>query len=116
MPDRSDQNRYAENPGDRPTARASCYHEGMPKRSRKVLSDPDVAALDAVERSTADEAVIQAEIESGAEAAAKDPAAVALGRKGGLKGGPARKAALRAAQRQTAARKAAAARWNKKPR
>ena len=41
----------------------------------------------------------------------KDPAAVALGRKGGLKGGKARAASLTAKQRQASAKKAAAARW-----
>jgi hypothetical protein len=42
----------------------------------------------------------------------KDPAAVALGRKGGLKGGLARKNALTAVQRKEIAQKAAQARWN----
>jgi hypothetical protein len=41
----------------------------------------------------------------------KDPAAVALGRRGGLKGGPARAAKLSPRQRSIAARKAAKARW-----
>lgn len=41
----------------------------------------------------------------------KNPAAVMLGRLGGLKGGPARAAALSKAQRQAIGRKAAAARW-----
>ena len=41
----------------------------------------------------------------------KDPAAVALGRKGGLKGGRARAAALTPAQRSEIAKKAARARW-----
>lgn len=40
-------------------------------------------------------------------------AAAALGRKGGLKGGPARKAALTQDQRTEIAKKAAAARWGK---
>jgi hypothetical protein len=43
----------------------------------------------------------------------KDPAAVALGRKGGKKGGRARAAKLSAAERSEAARKAARARWNR---
>ncbi|MFO0852690.1 MAG: hypothetical protein U0871_29630 [Gemmataceae bacterium] len=46
--------------------------------------------------------------------AGKDPAAVALGRKGGLKGGKARAAKMTKAQRSAAAKKAAAARWGKK--
>lgn len=43
----------------------------------------------------------------------KDPAAVALGRKGGLKGGKARAAVLSAAKRKQIAKSAAAARWNR---
>jgi hypothetical protein len=46
--------------------------------------------------------------------AKKNPAAVALGRLGGLKGGPARTASMTPAQRKSAARKAAQARWSKK--
>jgi hypothetical protein len=44
----------------------------------------------------------------------KNPAAVALGRLGGLKGGPARTASMTPAQRKAAALKAALARWSKK--
>lgn len=43
----------------------------------------------------------------------KNPAAVALGRQGGLKGGAARAKALTDAQRKEAAQKAAQARWSK---
>lgn len=45
----------------------------------------------------------------------KNPAAVALGRKGGLKGGKARAKALSPAKRAQIARKAAKARWKSKP-
>lgn len=45
--------------------------------------------------------------------AGKDPAAVALGRKGGLKGGRARAESMTDDQRSEQARKAAAARWAK---
>ena len=45
----------------------------------------------------------------------KNPAAVALGRKGGLKGGKARAAALSPAQRSEIAKKAAQKRWGTKP-
>ncbi|MEO5926320.1 MAG: hypothetical protein ABIR70_21035 [Bryobacteraceae bacterium] len=45
---------------------------------------------------------------------AKNPAAVALGRLGGLKGGLARAAALTAKERSKIAAKAAKARWDKK--
>ncbi len=44
----------------------------------------------------------------------KDPAAVALGRKGGLKGGHARAAKMTPEERKASAQKAAAARWGKK--
>jgi hypothetical protein len=43
----------------------------------------------------------------------KDPAAVALGRKGGLKGGKKRAENMTKAERVTAARDAARARWEK---
>ncbi len=45
----------------------------------------------------------------------KDPAAVALGRKGGLKGGKARAANMTKEERSEAAKKAAQARWGKEP-
>lgn len=43
----------------------------------------------------------------------KNPAAVALGRLGGLKGGKARAKSLTAAKRKAIAKKAAASRWKK---
>lgn len=46
--------------------------------------------------------------------AAKNPAAVALGRLGGKKGGPARAAALSPRKRKLIAKKAAETRWGKK--
>lgn len=45
----------------------------------------------------------------------KNPAAVALGRKGGKKGGPARAASMTAEERAASARKAALARWKERP-
>ena len=44
----------------------------------------------------------------------KDPAAVALGRRGGLKGGKARAAAMTVQERKASALKAARARWAKR--
>jgi hypothetical protein len=44
----------------------------------------------------------------------KNPAAVALGRLGGLKGGKARAKTLSPAKRKAIAKKAAASRWGKK--
>jgi hypothetical protein len=49
----------------------------------------------------------------GQAAKRKDPAAVALGRKGGKKGGPARAAKLTPRQRSESARRAVQARWTK---
>lgn len=46
------------------------------------------------------------------ERPAKNPAAVALGRLGGLKGGPARKKKLSAKRRSEIARNAAQTRWH----
>ena len=43
----------------------------------------------------------------------KNPYAVALGRRGGKKGGPARAAAMTAEERSESARKAVQARWAK---
>jgi hypothetical protein len=51
----------------------------MPKRSRKPKSDPNVAARSAL-----------LQLIAKAEADGRDPLAVALGRRGGLKGGKAR--------------------------
>ncbi|HJU39000.1 MAG TPA: hypothetical protein VJ724_05455 [Tahibacter sp.] len=45
----------------------------------------------------------------------KDPAAVALGRKGGLKGGKARAESMTPERRREIAAKAAAKRWKKEP-
>lgn len=45
----------------------------------------------------------------------KDPAAVSLGRRGGLKGGQARAEKLTAEQRSEIARRAAEARWGHAP-
>jgi hypothetical protein len=46
------------------------------------------------------------------EQPAKNPAAVELGRRGGLKGGKARAASMTKKQRVASAKKAAAARWH----
>ena len=48
------------------------------------------------------------------ESEGKDPAAVALGRKGGLKGGHARAAGMTPQERSESARKAAETRWKAK--
>ena len=53
-------------------------------------------------------------IATGSDVPNKNPNAVALGRLGGLKGGPARTAKLDPERRQQIASKAARARWDKK--
>ena len=64
---------------------------------------------------TYDPAAVPVEPQTPAEPErAKDPAAVALGRKGGLVGGKARFAGLSAEQRSEIARAAARARWDTK--
>jgi hypothetical protein len=80
----------------------------MPKRSRKKLDFNEMA------RKIVDQATADKPVEPAAKPeTAKDPAAVALGRKGGLKGGQARAANMTAAQRSASAKKAAAKRWGK---
>lgn len=76
----------------------------MRKRLRKPPSDPSLAAKSILDQVTAERA----------EAPDKDPAAVALGRRGGLKGGKARADSLTPEQRKESAQKAAKARWGKK--
>jgi hypothetical protein len=77
----------------------------MPDRSRKRPRDPNELARQIVDEATG-------EAERFDPDAGKDPAAVALGRKGGLKGGKARAAKMTAEERREAARKAARARWS----
>lgn len=79
----------------------------MPKRSsNKRGKDINVLASQIVEEATG-EAV------SKPEDSTKNPAAVALGRLGGLKGGKARAEKLTPEQRKEIAKKAAQARWSK---
>ncbi len=74
----------------------------MPKRSskKKQPSDINIIASQIVGAATEEPARV------------KNPAAVALGRLGGLKGGAARAKKLSARKRKAIARKAALARWN----
>ena len=71
----------------------------MPKRSSKAPQDVNVLAASIVQEATSE---------------GKNPAAVALGRLGGLKGGKARAAKMTPEERSEAARKAAQARWGKR--
>ena len=81
----------------------------MPNRSSKRRpADLNQLAASIVADATADEPT------AGQPAAPeKDPAAVSLGRRGGLKGGKARAAKLSPEQRKEIAQRAAAARWSK---
>jgi hypothetical protein len=78
----------------------------MPDRSRKRPRDLNSLAASIVGDATDENP--QPEPDDG-----KDPAAVALGRKGGLKGGKARAAKLTPEQRSAAAKKAAESRWSR---
>ena len=78
----------------------------MPDRSRKRPRDVNELAKQLVAEATGEAPLV--DLNEG-----KDPAAVALGRKGGLKGGKARAAKMTAEERSEAARKAASARWGK---
>lgn len=80
----------------------------MPKRSSKQKDTQQLA------RSVLDQIAPDAEPTPEPEKPEKNPAAVALGRLGGLKGGKARAESLTAKKRSEIAKKAAAARWSKK--
>ena len=77
----------------------------MPKRSSKkgTPRDPNKLAAFIVEQATSEPAE---------PSSAKNPAAVALGRLGGKKGGLARARKLTAVERSDIARKAAQMRWH----
>lgn len=78
----------------------------MPNRSRKPKSaDLNRRAFEIVQLATGEAPAD--------EPPTKNPAAVALGRLGGVKGGKARAAKMTAHERREAARKAANSRWGK---
>lgn len=79
---------------------------GMPDRSRKRLRDVNELAAQIVNEATGEAPPFDPD-------EGKDPAAVALGRKGGLKGGMARAAKMTPEERSEAARRAAQARWKR---
>jgi len=76
----------------------------MPERPRKRPADLNRLAASIVEDSTSEEPATEPLPE-------KNPAAVELGRRGGLKGGKARAERMTAEERQESARRAARARW-----
>ena len=78
----------------------------MPDRSRKRPRDVNELARRLVDEATGDAPKFDPN-------EGKDPAAVALGRTGGLKGGKARAAKMTPDERSAAAKRAAAARWAK---
>jgi len=82
----------------------------MPDRSRKLLRDPNQLAAQIVGPATGETPAAAPEPDT----QGKNPAAVALGRLGGLKGGKARADSLSAKERSDIARKAAQARYGKK--
>jgi hypothetical protein len=77
----------------------------MPKRSSKKKMDMNELAKSIVD------SAVETESQDKAVEKNKNPAAVTLGRLGGLKGGKARAAKLTKAQRSEIARKAARKRW-----
>lgn len=79
----------------------------MPKRSSKS-KDVNQLATSILEAATGEPATLTPK-------GTKNPAAVALGRLGGLKGGKARAESLTKAKRAQIAKRAAAARWKKVP-
>lgn len=86
------------------------YAEGMKKK--KPSTDVNVTAFQILQAATGEPA-IDSPKKKPAEPE-KNPAAVALGRLGGLKGGKARDAALTGKRKSEIAKKAAKARWSKK--
>ena len=82
----------------------------MPDRSRKRPRDLNALAKSIVDDATSEDRATDEGMP------VKDPAAVSLGRKGGLKGGKARAAKLTAEERSASAKRAAAVRWRTKNR
>lgn len=80
-----------------------CYPDIVENKKSKKKKDLNELAFNIVQKATGE---IPKE-----EPSEKNPAAVALGRLGGLKGGPARAKKLTKEQRKEIARKAAKARW-----
>jgi hypothetical protein len=80
---------------------------GMPSRSSKRPRDPNQLAKLVIDLATG-------AVEEQSPRRAKNPAAVALGRLGGVKGGKARAAALSKEERAHIAARAARARWDKR--
>lgn len=85
------------------------YARGMKKK--KPSTDPNVIAHDILQAITGQPAGTTSVKKEAVNTPTKNPAAVALGRLGGLKGGKARAKKLSAKKRAEIAQKAAKARW-----
>lgn len=83
-----------------------CYAYSMKRKKQPQTNDINALAASIVQKAT-EEPIPEPMPE-------KNPAAVALGRLGGLKGGKARAESLSANQRREIAQKAAKIRWEKK--
>jgi hypothetical protein len=79
----------------------------MPKRSRTGKPDVNQMAANLID-------AISGELPAEQQDPTKNPAAVALGRLGGLKGGPARAKSVSAERRSEIARLANKQRWSKR--
>lgn len=81
----------------------------MPERPRNRPADLNRLAASIVGDATDEESATEAPPE-------KNPAAVELGRRGGMKGGKARAESMTPEERRESARRAARARWGDRPR
>ena len=95
MPDRS-----SRTPGQTPAAKRGVGNRG---KHGKTIRDMNEVAFDIVQQAIGEKGP--------PPPSTKNPAAVTLGRLGGLKGGKARAEKLSPARRKAIAKKAAAARW-----
>jgi hypothetical protein len=86
----------------------------MSERSSKRPRDPNQLAYRIIQEATGQVPKYTPGQETKPDDSGKNPAAVALGRLGGLKGGAARAASLTPKKRSQIAAKAAKARWEKK--
>lgn len=94
---------------------ALCHDWGMPSRSSKPKREGKAHDFTTIARRVVEQAIGEkldgSPLDDPDEG--KNPAAVALGKLGGAKGGTARAKALSPAKRRAIAKKAAAARWKR---
>ena len=84
----------------------------MPKRSSKPKREGTAHDFTVTARRVVEQAIGEKLSGEPLDESGKNPAAVALGKLGGAKGGPARAKKLSKAKRVAIAKKAAAARWD----